>query len=158
MIKISIILNLLNQIINNIVFDFPFLKYSKITLRITGKDESAILGNELYYNFTGINYLKAVKINGNLQDKISYSYPLGEDDNFVELFWEENINNCKFMFSGCKNITEIDFSNFDTSLVTSMNSMFSHCSSLIKLNLSNFNTSLVSSMYSMFFFVHHWFH
>ena len=56
---------------------------------------------------------------------------------------------CSSMFAGIKNITEIDFSNFDTSKVTDMESMFAGCSLPI-LDLSNFNTSSVTNMQQMF--------
>ena len=54
------------------------------------------------------------------------------------------------MFYGLKNITKIDLSYFNTSLVSDMSGMFSQCSFLISLNINNFNTSLVTSMSSMF--------
>ena len=54
------------------------------------------------------------------------------------------------MFHGCNDITEIDLSKFDTSLVTDMSTMFCDCGSLSSLNLSNFNTSLVTNMWGMF--------
>ena len=54
------------------------------------------------------------------------------------------------MFYNCKNITEIDLSNFNTSQVSDMKYMFSGCSELISLNLSNFNTLQVNNMSYMF--------
>ena len=54
------------------------------------------------------------------------------------------------MFKDCKSITEINLSNFDTSLVSSMDFMFERCKSLTSLDLSNFNTSLVKRMIFMF--------
>ena len=54
------------------------------------------------------------------------------------------------MFYECMNITEINLSNFNTSIVTNMNSMFNGCSSLSSLDLSNFNTSIVTNMGHMF--------
>ena len=50
------------------------------------------------------------------------------------------------MFNGCSNISEIDFSNFDTMNVSNMSYMFNGCSSLTSLNLSNLNTSKVKDM------------
>ena len=55
-----------------------------------------------------------------------------------------------YWFYKCKNLTSVDFTNFDTSAVTSMHSMFNGCSSLTSLDLSSFNTSAVTSMDSMF--------
>lgn len=54
-------------------------------------------------------------------------------------------------FSGCKNLTSVDFRNTDTSNATTMNNMFGGCESLEKLDLSSFNTSNVTDMSSMFY-------
>ena len=54
------------------------------------------------------------------------------------------------MFNGCKSLTSIDLSSFDTSNVVAMSSLFDGCSSLTNLNLSNFNTSKVTNMEWMF--------
>ena len=54
------------------------------------------------------------------------------------------------MFQGCKSLTSINLSSFDTSNVKNMGSMFDKCHSLISLNLSNFDTSSLQSMEKMF--------
>ena len=69
----------------------------------------------------------------------------------ITLRWNSKINNCIAMFRDLSNIIKMDFSNFDTSSVTSMFLMFGSCSSLISLDLSNFKTSLVTDMCSMFY-------
>ena len=92
-----------------------------------------------------------IYINGIKQPTINYSYYLNETDNFIDLIWNNSINNCRCMFYECQDITEIDLSNFNTSLVTDMECMFYNCSSLSSLNLSNFNTSLVGWMHYMFY-------
>ena len=145
-IKSVITINIFSQIFGRFGFSD-----SKITLIIKGIGESTILGNKTYYNsFKGINYLKEVKINRCKQDLIEYRYNFNKTDNSVELIWDDNITNCDFMFYGCTNITEINLSNFNTSLVTSMDEMFNGCSSLISLELSNFDTSKVERMNYMF--------
>ena len=53
-------------------------------------------------------------------------------------------------FYECKNLTDVDFTNLDTSAVTSMYSMFYKCSTLTSLDLSSFNTSAVTDMRWMF--------
>ena len=53
-------------------------------------------------------------------------------------------------FYNFSNLTSIDLTYLDTSLVTNMVMMFSGCSSLTELDLSNFNTSNVTSMSYMF--------
>ena len=54
------------------------------------------------------------------------------------------------MFRECKNITEMNLSNFNTTLVTTMDNMFEGCSSLTSVDLTNFNTKLVKTMIFMF--------
>jgi surface protein len=55
------------------------------------------------------------------------------------------------MFFGCKNLTSLDVSSFDTSNVTDMDEMFWGCESLTILDVSNFNTSNITYMYKMFY-------
>ena len=61
------------------------------------------------------------------------------------------MTDCSFMFYGCKNLTEIDLSSFDTSNVINMSGMFSQCNNLTKINLSSLDTSNVINMNCMFF-------
>ena len=56
------------------------------------------------------------------------------------------LTKCSYMFSGCHYITEIDFSNFNSSKVTAMTLMFNKCYGLLNLNMSNMNLSNVKSM------------
>ena len=59
------------------------------------------------------------------------------------------VTNMKMMFFGCSSLSEIDLSNFDTSLVRDMSYMFYDVYSEI-INVTTFNTSLVEDMTSMF--------
>ena len=54
------------------------------------------------------------------------------------------------MFNGCRSLTSLCVSNFDTSQVTNMASTFVDCASLTSLDLSNFNTPKVTNMNFMF--------
>ena len=54
------------------------------------------------------------------------------------------------MFSGCKDLTSLDLSSFNTANVTDMRYMFDGCSSLIHLNVSTLNTANVTNMKGMF--------
>jgi len=58
--------------------------------------------------------------------------------------------NASSLFFGCKGITTLDVSGFDTSNVTDMESMFAYCESLTSLDLSSFNTGRVTNMSTMF--------
>ena len=65
----------------------------------------------------------------------------------VKVKFHDNSNS---LFYWCENLTNIDFSNVDTSNVTDMMSMFEQCAGLTTLDLSNFNTSNVTDMSYMF--------
>ena len=54
------------------------------------------------------------------------------------------------MFYDCGSLTSLDISNFDTSSVENMCGMFDSCSVLTSLDVSNFNTSKVTRMELMF--------
>ena len=54
------------------------------------------------------------------------------------------------MFAGCSSLTELDLSNIDTDLVTSVDSMFEGCSSLFRLDLSAWDFEHLKSCKRMF--------
>ena len=135
--------------INNLCF--INFQYSKISLKIKGNGTKNILGSPYgEHIFDTQYYPNEVYINGEKQNTVNYSYEFDQEDNYVELIWNDNVNNCQNMFRQCKDITEFDFSNFDTSNVENMYCMFQSCSSLTSLNISNFNTTKVKDMSGMF--------
>ena len=126
------------------------LSISNITLKIKGKGYNKIFSS--YEGFQNYYYPSEIYINGNKQNNINHTYYFNDTHNYVELIWNNEINNSDYIFYKCLNITEIDLSNFNTSQVTSMNHMFDGCASLnsINLDLSKFNTTKVTSMSSLF--------
>ena len=122
-------------------------KFSIITLTIKGIGNNSILSSE----FNSSYYPNRIYINGEEQSIISFSYIFNQTDNDVELMWNNSIDNCRRMFQGCKNITKINLSNFDTSKVTTMQYMLNDCSNLNLLDLSNINTSNVEDMSFLFY-------
>ena len=62
------------------------------------------------------------------------------------------LKDCYCMFLGCKNMTTVDLSKFNSTNVTNVNSMFKNCYNLTNIDLSNFNTSKVTDMGCMFYF------
>ena len=54
------------------------------------------------------------------------------------------------MFTGCRSLTSLNLSNWDTSQVTGMGGMFMGCMGLTSLDLSNWDTSQVTNMNVMF--------
>ena len=65
-------------------------------------------------------------------------------------FNTSNLTDMNSLFKGCNNVKIINYSNFDTSLVTDMSNLFNGCEKLISVNLSEFNTEIVTNMNSMF--------
>ena len=132
-IKLIIIINLFQMTILSI-----------ITLKIQGIGSNQLFGDSFS------SYPKEIYINGYKQSDIKKEYNFNQTDNFVELIWDNIINDCSHIFDGCSKIIEINLSNFNTSQVTNMGYMFSRCSSLNSLDLSYFNTSQVTNMGYMF--------
>ena len=73
----------------------------------------------------------------------------GEEIDFSN-FDTSNVTIMQSMFESCSLLTSLNLSTFDTSKVTNMRYMFRICSSLTSLDLSNFNTSSVTKMTAMF--------
>ena len=79
------ILNLCCQTKSN-KFNFYYFKQSNISLKIKGTGNYNILGNEIDNNFTDINSIKEVNINGIKQNIVARRYDFNQTDNFVEHF------------------------------------------------------------------------
>ena len=62
----------------------------------------------------------------------------------------DEVTDMRDMFNGCRKLTSIDVSRFNTSNVIYMTSMFYGCRNLQSLDLRNFNTSNVTNMAGMF--------
>ena len=73
--------------------------------------------------------------------EIYYETPINTLENYFSINYDPNVDK----------IEKIDFSNFDSSLVTDMSSMLLGCSSLKSVELSNFDTSSAIKMNFMFF-------
>ena len=145
-IKYIILLNLFNIISLDDRNSCIEYKAYNITLKIKGTGTKKIFSSNFQSNY----HPDEVYINGYKQDNVKYSYELNQTYNFIGLTWNKLIDNTQLMFEGCSDITEIDLSNFNTSIVVNMQAMFYGCSSLISLNLSNFDTSKVNNMNWMF--------
>ena len=69
----------------------------------------------------------------------------------VSNFNTQNVTDMSDMFSGCEALTSLDVSNFNTQNVIYMREMFSGCEALTSLDLCNFNTQNVTDMRKMFY-------
>ena len=62
-----------------------------------------------------------------------------------------NVTNMAYIFTNCNNLSSLTLSNFNTAKVTNMAFMFQDCNKLSSLDLSNFNTANVTNMSNMFY-------
>ena len=70
------------------------------------------------------NFPELIKINGKRMNKIDYLYNFTQQENLIELNWNNKImKDYRYYFLTCGDITEIDLSNFDSSQVTDMSYM-----------------------------------
>ena len=154
-IKLSIIINLIIHSLTKNNINFFENNFSKISLKVKGTGDKIILGHAkdvgLEMFFDSNNYPNEVYINGIKQNiTVTYLYNFKEEINDIELIWYNNIKSASCMFHGGESITEIDFTNFNTSEITDMNHMFRLCSSLTSINFKNFDTSQVTDINCMF--------
>ena len=141
---IMILFNLI--IINNSMIEY---KSSSITLKIKANGFQYILSENFFNNHPPDN----MKINGVDKTPLDCRHDFRERmDNTVKLTWNNPLSNFEDMFRGCATITEIDFSEFVISGVTTMKSMFFGCSKLSSLDLSKFANSNPSDITNMFKF------
>ena len=120
---------------------------SILDLKIKGNNFQQIMGSKpfpdlIYFNgiMTFIDDLGRIFIESEKKNEISK----------VTLIWNQKINTCDSLFKSSTSIIEIDLSNFDTSIVTSMKSMFENCTQLEYINFGDINTSSVLDMSNLF--------
>ena len=68
----------------------------------------------------------------------------------IKIIFKKKLYDCSFLFNNCKEIIEIDLSNFDYSQMTAAESMFDKCQSLYKVNLGKLDFSLCKNFKSLF--------
>ena len=141
----------------NLLIIFLSVSISEDNLRkLQAKNEIVltIMGNGAYQSIIHerIPLPSEVIIDGEKREIVySNSYLLTKSEHTVIIKWDFIFNNCENMFYGLNNILTIDFSNFDSSQVTSMHSMFHGCLELKSINFNNIKTSLVKDMEDMFY-------
>ena len=83
------------------------------------------------------NYISEVYINDIKMENIKTSYDFTENENTVKIILNSQITNCNQMFKDCKFITEISFSNFDSSNINGFSEVFKNCERLTSIDLSD---------------------
>ena len=123
-------------------------KVEEIKITIKGNGDLKILSSEFHSELPSEVLINGITESIN-QDNI---YNLPFEENIISIRWNNQLTCCSFMFHSLTYITEIDFSNFNSSKCTTMDSLFYGCSSLESINFKNFDTHSVISMSSMFLF------
>ena len=106
---------------------------------------------DLYKNLDEIKMNTSIKIN-NKAIKFSFFHTFkkkGEYD--IEYIFKNSLTKIDYMFSDCKALTYLDFSNFDNENVINMSGLFNGCLFLQGLNLTNIDTEEVFDMSRMFY-------
>ena len=122
-----------------------------VIIKIKGSGFQSILTPEPDKNH-GLTCPDNIEINNktyNNQNECDLIY-LTSEISIVKMEWN-NIIMIFNMFRGMINVTEIDISNFDTSLYTTFSMMFQDCFSLKSVNFGNMERSSIQSINSMFF-------
>ena len=127
-----------------------YLNEGTIALKILGTGEQYILSD----NFTECAdqiYVEEQLKTPDPNDCRIIIIPEGKEENNIKLIFNRYIHNLEGMFANLTNITEVDFTNFDSTSVLIMRSMFFKCTSLTSIKLNNLNTASVVDIQSMFF-------
>ena len=137
--------------LKNLIFNERILLYlNEITLKVNGIEQQFILVDNIYRR----DYLscpnKIYVNNSEINNYPCYAINVYSPGSIIKLVWNNQLRSTCGLFAGCDSITEINLSNFDTSLVTDMSEMFLNCYSLTSIDLSNVNTNNVEYMECLF--------
>ena len=96
-------------------------------------------------------YINQEKINI-IKENNKWQYKFNKIGKYMfEIVFNDNITNCKSLFSKCINIISLDLSNFNNANVTDMEDMFSECNKLKEVKgINKLITNKVTNMSAMF--------
>ena len=138
----------------NIIFKVFFFSYiSIINTQVSPFEISLVIDGDGNQTILNENFYKDpdnVIVNGETRNDCKKFCVLTTKPNNIQLQFYDDITTCENMFYGASDITEIDFSSFDSFGVTSMKNMFKECTNLISIKFGNFRTSSVVTMESLF--------
>ena len=131
------------------------VKESNYESRIINSCENAQRDNELQFGSNSTKNEEDIKkclifINKKKID-FSYNYTFQKSGDYEIIYIFHNpLNSTNLMFYKCKDLYDLDLSNFDTENVIDMSGMFCSCLGLQRINLANLNTEKVTDMSWMF--------
>ena len=151
-------------LIKNIIKDFMKIfkngiKRKKNEINLLINIDKPEINKEIYFmdnydnyhnNLKELNDLNTELYINNIKYKYSkYFIPKNEGKYNIKLKFNINIKECSYIFANCKNIEDINLSDFNTENVINMKYMFYGCN-IKKINLFSFNTKNVKNMNNIF--------
>ena len=134
-----------------------FIKIKKHKLNSTNEIKLSIkveknnIDKELYFFTDSKQYLKELNelntkiyINKKEYNFKRYFIPKKEGIYDINIKFNIKLKDCSYMFAGCENIINIDFTSFNSEYIRNMEYMFSECKNLQSINLFSFNTSNIT--------------
>ena len=123
--------------------NYIIVKYKAQTIYENGFQNQCRQGIKYIINGNStVGPKESLTIEANTEIQIHFSEPSTSLENF---FGGDNIDR------NVENIISIDFSHFNSSLLTNTGNMLYYCNSLEEVNFTNFDTSKVEDMMHMFF-------
>ena len=125
----------------------------KIYFLCKGDEDKIEIENYGHDNIKKLNKLNTeLYINDKICEYKKYIFPEKEGKYRIHLKFNINLTDCSYMFSGCKNITNINFISFNTQNVINMKYLFNECNNLKQINnISKWDTENVINMMGMFY-------
>lgn len=128
----------------------------------SGQNDASVIKEILFTseeptNYDGVFDIEAtdstgatIKENGTIK---AY-YNLIDDYYYFKIYYTNTIylpSSCVNMFAGASNLTDLDLSQLNISLVRTVSNMFYNCSSLANINFTNWETSNINDFSGMFY-------
>ena len=149
------------------ILNYPYYINNGKEYKYEGLKELNELNTRIFVNDELYEYKKYIKFKEKGEYKIKIKFKILLKDCYcmflgcknmtsidLSKFNSKNVTNISAMFRDCNNLTNIDLSNFDTKNVTDMSGMFYGCNNLTNIDLSNFDTKNVTNMSYMFYGCH----
>ena len=150
LIYLLVLINLVLFVASKMIYQYNNKRLcfsNEIKIKILGKGNQQIL--HTYFKSTPTKiYVNEEESSINDQNQITN---LEQEENIIIISWDYKLTEGDEMFSDISTLTEVDFSDFDASELTSISCMFYGCYSLISINFTNFNAPLLKDISHLFF-------
>ena len=102
------------------------------------------------FNKDLLDSIYSIEIDGNEYKDINSIYFENEGENTININIKRGTEFLEYMFEGCNNLINVDFTGIQKEKIKSISGMFSQCNSLISLNI-NINNPYIENMSYLFF-------